>query len=113
MTLLEFYNISVKGKKVAVLGRSNIVGKPMSLMLINAGATVVSCNSSTPNLSTITRSADIIIIAIGKPKFLTRDMVTEQSIVIDVGSTFIEGKAYGDADFENLKDYVQAISPSP
>ena len=113
MTLLEYYHIDVRGKNVAVLGRSNIVGKPMSLMLINAGATVVSCNSSTPYLSDITKRADIIIIAIGKPRFLTREMVTNQSIIIDVGSTFIDGKAYGDADFENLKDSVQAISPSP
>ncbi len=90
MTLMHFYDIDVRGKKIAVIGRSNIVGKPMALMLINAGATVIACNSHTKNLKEITRNADIIIIAIGKPKFLTKDMVTEASIVIDVGSTFVE-----------------------
>ena len=73
----------------------------------------MSCNSKTPNLSDITRSADIIIIAIGQPGFLTKDMVTEKSIIIDVGSTFVDGVGRGDADFEELKDYVQAISPVP
>lgn len=91
MTMLSYYQIDVKGKNVTVIGRSNIVGKPMALMLINAGATVTSCNSSTPNIGEITKKADIIIVAIGKPGFLTRDMVTEQSIVIDVGSTFVDG----------------------
>jgi len=76
---------------VAVIGRSNIVGKPMTLMLVNAGATVTSCNSKTLNLQEITKKADIIIVAIGKPGFLTREMVTERSIIIDVGSTFVDG----------------------
>lgn len=113
MTMLTHADIDVAGKKVVVIGRSNIVGKPMALMLINAWATVVSCNSKTPNLVDITRSADIIIIAIGQPGFLTKDMVTEKSIIIDVGSTFVDGVGRGDADYENLKDYVQAISPVP
>jgi methylenetetrahydrofolate dehydrogenase (NADP+)/methenyltetrahydrofolate cyclohydrolase len=73
----------------------------------------VSCNSKTPNLGEITRSADIIIIAIGQPGFLKKEMVTEKSIIIDVGSTFMDGVGRGDADFEALKDYVQAISPVP
>jgi bifunctional protein folD len=114
MTLLSAYDIDVKGKKVAILGRSNIVGKPMALMMINAGATVLSCNSHTPNLAEITRMADIIIVAIGKPKFLTREMVREGAIIVDVGSNMDEnGKFCGDADFDNLKNFVQAISPSP
>ena len=86
MTLLDAYNIDVKGKKVAILGRSNIVGKPMALMMINAGATVLSCNSHTQNLAEITRMADVVIVAIGKPKFLTREMVSSQAIIVDVGS---------------------------
>ncbi len=113
MALLRYYHIDVKWKKVAVIGRSNIVGKPMTLMLINAGGTVTSCNSSTANIRDITRAADIVIVAVGKPRFLTKDMVHPGSIVIDVGSTFVDGVAYGDADFENLKDYIAAISPSP
>lgn len=113
MTMLAHANIDVAWKKVVVIGRSNIVGKPMALMLINAGATVVSCNSKTPNLIDITKSADIIIIAIGQPGFLKREMVAEKSIIIDVGSTFVDGVGRGDADYESLKDYVQAISPVP
>lgn len=113
MTLLSYYHIDVSGKKVAVIGRSNIVGKPMALMLINAGATVMSCNSKTPDLADITRSADIIIVAVGQPGFLTRDMVTEHSIIIDVGSTFVDWVGRGDADFEELKEHVQAITPVP
>lgn len=113
MTLLSYYDIEVKGKNVAVIGRSNIVGKPMALMLINEGATVTSCNSATENLADITRRSDIIVVAAGHPGLLTTDMVTHESIVIDVGSTFEGGVGRGDADFENLKDYVRAISPVP
>lgn len=113
ITMLSYYHIDIKWKNITVIWRSNIVGKPMSLMLINAGATVTSCNSHTQNIAEITKKADIIIIAIGKPGFLTRDMVTEKSIVIDVGSTFIDGIPRWDADFENLRDYVQAITPVP
>ena len=106
MTMLAYYRIEVRSKRVAVIGRSNIVGKPMALMLINAGATVTSCNSSTENLARITRDADIVIVAAGRPGLLTRDMVSEKSIVVDVGSTFVDGVVHGDADFEALKDYV-------
>ena len=113
MTLLKHYNIDVAGKKVVVIGRSNIVGKPMALMLINAGATVTSCNSSTKNLGQYTMAADIIITAVGKPGLLTRDMIHEKSIVIDVGSTFIDGVGRGDADFEGISGVVQAITPVP
>lgn len=114
MTLLDAYNIDIKGKKVAILGRSNIVGKPMALMMINAGATAMSCNSHTKNLSEITKMADIVIAAVGKPKFLTREMVSKNAIIIDVGSNMDEnGKFCGDADFDNLENFVRAISPSP
>ncbi|NRH20973.1 bifunctional 5,10-methylenetetrahydrofolate dehydrogenase/5,10-methenyltetrahydrofolate cyclohydrolase [Candidatus Gracilibacteria bacterium] len=113
MTMLSYYRIDVKGKNITVIGRSNIVGKPMTLMLINAGATVTSCNSSTRDISEITKKADIVVVAIGSPGFLTKEMVTKNTIVIDVGSTFVENIGRGDADFENLKEYVQAISPVP
>jgi methylenetetrahydrofolate dehydrogenase (NADP+) / methenyltetrahydrofolate cyclohydrolase len=91
MTMLSHYDIDVRGKHVVVLGRSNIVGKPMALMLMNAGATVTSCNSATQNLEEITKKADIVIVAIGKPGFLKKEMVSEKSIIIDVGSTFVDG----------------------
>lgn len=114
MTLLDAYNISITGKNVAILGRSNIVGKPMTLMMISADATVTTCNSKTRNLADITRKADIIVVAIGKAKFLTQDMVSPHSVIIDVGSNMdADGKFCGDADFDNLKEYVAAISPSP
>ncbi len=113
MTMLSYYQIDVKWKNVVVIGRSNIVGKPMALMLTNAWATVTSCNSSTKNIAEITKQADIIIVAIGKPWFLKREMVSPISIIIDVGSTFVDGIGRGDADYDDLKDYVQAISPVP
>jgi methylenetetrahydrofolate dehydrogenase (NADP+)/methenyltetrahydrofolate cyclohydrolase len=113
MTLLAYYDIRVAGKNVVVVGRSNIVGKPMSIMLINAGATVISCNSSTANLREKTKNADIIIVAAGSPGLITRDMLRDESIVIDVGNTFIDGIAHGDTDFEDLKDTIRAITPTP
>jgi methylenetetrahydrofolate dehydrogenase (NADP+) / methenyltetrahydrofolate cyclohydrolase len=113
MTLLSHYYIEVKGQDVVVIGRSNIVGKPMALMLINAGATVTSANSQTKNLADITKKADIVIIAAGSPGLLKKDMVTPKSIIIDVGSTFVDGVGRGDADYENLRDYVRAITPVP
>jgi methylenetetrahydrofolate dehydrogenase (NADP+) / methenyltetrahydrofolate cyclohydrolase len=113
MTLLRYYKIDVAGKTVVVIGRSNIVGKPMSLMLINAWATVISCNSHTTNLRDKTKNADIVIIAAGHPGLLTRDMLHEGSIVIDVGSTFVDGVARGDSDFDDLVDTIMAITPTP
>ncbi len=114
LTLLDYYQIDVVWKKVAILGRSNIVGKPMDLMLINRWATVISCNSHTKNLSEITKSVDILIVAIGLPKFLTKEMVSPHSIVIDVGSNRLDdGSFCGDVDFSDLSDFVSAISPSP
>ncbi len=113
MTLLKHYNIDVVGKKVVVIGRSNIVGKPMALMLINAGATVTSCNSSTKNLGQYTMAAVIIISAVGHPGLVPRVMSHVKSIVIDVGSTFIDGVGRGDADFEGISGVVQAITPVP
>lgn len=113
LTLLSYYHIDMKGQDIVVIGRSNIVGKPMALMLINAGATVTSVNSQTKNLSEITKKADIIIVAAGSPGLLRKDMVTPDTIVIDVGSTFVDGVGRGDADYESLRDYVRAITPVP
>ncbi len=113
MTLLSHYDIDVLGKKVVVIGRSNIVGKPMALMLINAWATVISCNSATPNLREITRTADILIAAIWKPGYITWDMIKPDSVVIDVGCTFVDGKAYGDVDITSVEKVALAVSPVP
>ncbi len=113
MKMFEKYNIEIEGKNAVVLGRSNIVGKPMSLCLLNKDATVTICHSKTQNLSEITRGADIIVIALGKPKFLTRDMVKEGAVVIDVGINRTEGGLVGDVDFDNVKEVASYITPVP
>ena len=116
MELLSFYKISVEDKHCVIIGRSDIVGKPLAVMLINAGATVTVCNSHTHpfDLANLTRAADIVICAVGKPKFLTADMISEGAIVIEVGINRDENnKLCGDADFENVKLKAGAITPVP
>lgn len=112
--LLKFYNIPIIGQNCVIIGRSDIVGKPLALMLINEGATVTVCHSQTKDLQYHTTHADIVICAVGKPKFLTADMIKEGAVVIDVGINRDEqGKLCGDADFENLKNKASAITPVP
>ena len=112
--LLEEYNISLEGKNAVIIGRSNIVGKPMSQCLLNKNATVTICHSKTNNLKEFTKKADILVSAIGKPKFVTKDMVKEGAIVIDVGiNRNLEGKVCGDVDFENIKNMTSYITPVP
>ena len=112
--LLDFYNISVEGKSCVVIGRSNIVGKPMALLLLERNGTVTVCHSKTKNLKEITKSADIIIVAIGKPRFLTADMVKPGAVVIDVGINRGEdGKLVGDVDFDAVYDIASYITPVP
>jgi methylenetetrahydrofolate dehydrogenase (NADP+)/methenyltetrahydrofolate cyclohydrolase len=113
MYILDKSGIDLKGKDVVVIGRSNIVGKPLAMMLLEQNATVTVCHSKTKALAEHTRRADIIVVAVGVPHFLTREMVTEESIVIDVGTNMLNGKLTGDADFEALKDYVKMITPVP
>lgn len=114
MDILDHFDIEVEGKNCVVIGRSNIVGKPMSLMMTNAGATVTLCHSHTKNLPDITKRADIIICAVGKEKFLTADMVNENAVVIDVGiNRNSNGKLCGDVDFENVSKKCAAITPVP
>lgn len=111
--LLKKYEIEFLGKKVVIVGRSNIVGKPLALMFINCGATVTVCNSHTKNLGEITKTADILISAVGKPKFITSDMVKEKAVVVDVGINRVEGKLLGDVDFENVHGKTAHITPVP
>lgn len=114
MKLLDEYNIDLEGKNAVVLGRSNIVGKPMAQCLLSKNATVTICHSKTKDISEITKRADIVIAAIGKPKFLKEDMVKENAIIIDVGINRMEdGSLVGDADFENVKKKAQYITPVP
>ena len=111
--MFEKYNIELSGKNVVVIGRSNIVGKPMSMCLLNKDATVTICHSKTRNLSEITKSADIIIAAIGKPQFLKKDMVKNGAVIIDVGINRIDTGIVGDVDFDNIKDIASYITPVP
>lgn len=112
--LLDYYGIEIAGKNCVVVGRSNIVGKPVAALLLERNATVTICHSKTKNLSEITRQADILIVAIGKPKFVTADMVKDGTVVIDVGINRDEnGKLCGDVDFDDVKDKVAAITPTP
>lgn len=99
--MLEEYKIDIEGKHAVVIGRSNIVGKPLAQCLLNKNATVTICHSRTKNLGEITKQADILVAAIGKPKFVTADMVKEGAVVIDVGINRNEdGKLVGDVDYQ-------------
>ncbi len=112
--MLETYNIPIEGAYAVIIGRSNIVGKPLAKCLLNKNATVTVCHSRTKNLKNITKQADILISAIGKPKFVTKEMVKEGATVIDVGiNRMNDGKLIGDVDFENIKEKVSYITPVP
>ena len=114
MKMLEYEQISVEGKECVVIGRSNIVGKPMAMLLLHANGTVTVCHSRTKNLAEVTRRADILVVAIGKANFVTADMVKEGAVVIDVGmNRNAEGKLCGDVDFANVKEKASAITPVP
>ncbi len=113
MRLMEEYSIDVKGKDVVMVGAGNITGKPMALMLTNAGATVQICHIYTQNLKEKTKRADILISAVGKPGLITEDMVKEGAVVIDVGISRVEGKVVGDVDFENVSKKASYITPVP
>lgn len=112
--MLEEYNINLEGKRAVIIGRSNIVGKPLLQCLLNKNATVTVCHSKTKNIKEITKEADILIAALGKPKFVTEDMVKEDAVVIDVGiNRSEEGKLVGDVDFETVSKKVSYITPVP
>lgn len=111
--MLDYYNIDITGKDCVVVGRSNIVGKPISLMLLNRSGTVTICHSKTKNLAEVCKRADILIAAVGKPKFITEDMVKEGAVVIDIGINRVDGKLCGDVDFENVSKKTSYITPVP
>ena len=114
MKILEYYNIDIEGKNAVVLGRSNIVGKPMVQCLLSKHATVTVCHSRTKNLKSITSNADILVAAIGKPKYVKKDMVKEGSVIIDVGINRNEdGKICGDVDYKEVLPKVSKITPVP
>lgn len=112
--MLKFYNIEISGKECVVIGRSNIVGKPMAMLLLQNSGTVTICHSKTQNLAEVTRRADILVAAVGKANFVTADMVKDGAVVIDVGmNRNAEGKLCGDVDFEGVKDKCSFITPVP
>ena len=112
--LLKYYNIEIEGKRVVIIGRSMLVGKPLSLLLTNLNATVTLCHSKTRNLEEITKAADIIVVAIWKAKFLTENYVNNNTAIIDVGiNRTADGKVVGDVDFENVENKVEYITKVP
>ena len=114
MEMLHSYDIPVEGKECVVIGRSNIVGKPMGMLLLHENGTVTICHSRTKNLAAVCARADILVAAVGIPKFVKADMVKEGAVVIDVGMDRDEnGKLCGDVDFENVKDKCSFITPVP
>lgn len=114
LSILKYYGIKISGADVVIVGRSNIVGKPLATMMTNLGATVTVCHSRTKDLKEKTKRADIVITAIGKAKFFTMDYFNENSVIVDVGINRDEnGKLCGDVDYLNVVDNVKAITPVP
>ena len=113
MEVFDFYNIDLTGKKVVVVGRSNIVGKPLIPQLLQKNATVTICHSKTKNLKEETKNADVVIMAIGKARFLKKEDIKDGAILIDVGINFEDGKIVGDIDFEDVKDKASMCTPVP
>jgi len=112
INLLDYYGVELTGKNVVILGRSNTVGKPLALLMLQRNATVTVCHTKTVNLPEICRRADVIVSACGCPNLVTRDFVTERSIVVDVGLSFVEGKTCGDVATE-VQQIAAAVSPVP
>lgn len=114
MEMLKYYNIAVAGKECVVIGRSNIVGKPMAMLLLQQNGTVTICHSKTVNLAAVTARADVLVAAVGIPKFVTADMVKDGAVVIDVGMDRDEnGKLCGDVDFDAVSKKASYITPVP
>lgn len=113
MNMLADYGIDISGKNAVVVGRSNIVGKPIAAMLLKANATVTVCHSKTKDLSGVCAKADILIAAIGKAKFIKKEYVKDGAVVVDVGINRVDGKLCGDVDFEDVKDKCSYITPVP
>ena len=113
MKLLEAYKIDLEGKRAVVIGRSNIVGKPMAMLLLAQNATVTVCHSKTKNLAEIAREADILIAAVGKAGFITANMVKPGAVVIDVGINRVDGQLVGDVDTKNVYEVAGYLTPVP
>ena len=113
ITLLEYYNIELKGKHVVIINRSSLVGKPLIFMFLKRNATVTICHTSTSDLEGHIKKADILIVAIGQPDFITKDKIKEGVVIIDVGTSRVNGKTRGDVKFEDVFDVCSWITPNP
>ena len=113
MTLLQKYFIEISGKNVVVIGRSKLVGKPIAMLMLQKNATVTIAHSRTQNLKEVTKRADILVVAIGKPEFVTADMVKKGAVVVDVGINKVEGKLVGDVKYSEVKEVASYITPVP
>lgn len=113
LTLLNYYDIKISKKHVVIVGRSNLVGKPLINLMLNNDATVTVCHSKTENLSDITKTADILIVAVGRPNFIKEYMVKDGAVVVDVGINRVDDKIVGDVDFDSVSKKVSAITPVP
>ena len=113
ITLLEYYKIDMKSKNIVIVGRSNLIGKPLFHLLLNKDATITLCHSKTPNLSYYTKKADILITGVGKKDLITKGMVKKDAIIVDAGIERADGKLYGDVSFADVKDKVSYITPVP
>ena len=113
ITLLEYYNVELKGKHVVIINRSNLVGKPLIFMFLKRNATVTICHTSTSDLESHIKKADILVVAIGQPDFITKDKIKEGVVIIDVGTSRVNGKTRGDVKFEDVFDKCSWITPNP
>jgi len=113
ITLLEHYDIKIEGKDVVIINRSNLVGKPLIFMFLKRNATVTVCHTSTINIENHMRRADILIVAVGQPNFVTKDKIKDGVIIVDVGTNNVDGKLCGDVDFEGVLEKCSKITPSP
>ena len=113
MRLIASTGVTIEGARAVVIGRSDIVGKPVAALLLQQNATVTICHSKTRKLAEVAREADILVAAIGKPRFVTADMVKRDAVVIDVGINRVDGKLMGDVDFQNVRDVASWITPVP
>ena len=113
ITLLEYYNVELKGKHVVIINRSNLVGKPLIFMFLKRNATVTICHTSTSDLESHIKKADILVVAIGQPDFITKDKIKEGVVIIDVGTSRVNGKTRGDVKFDDVFDKCSWITPNP
>ena len=113
ITLLEYYNIELKGKEVVIINRSNLVGKPLIFMMLKRNATITVCHTSTINIENHMRRADILVVAVRLPNFITKEKIKDGAIIIDVGINRVDGKLCGDVNFEDVYEKCSKIAPSP